>query len=374
MRPEPLRVVVAGMVAGVPDQGGAAWAVLQWVLGLRSLGHDVLLVEPVEELTDGTARYLRAVASAFDLHERAALVTGAGGAHGVGRRTVADFCERADVVFDLAGMLAGSPLLASAPVRVYVDLDPAFTQLWQAEGIDMGFADHTHFATVGLDVGAEDNPIPTCGLAWIPTLPPVALDHWEADGPHGSDWTTVAHWRGYGSVWSGGLRHGQKAHSWRGVLDLPRRTDAQLRPAIAIHADEEADIAALRSHGWSWHDPGDVAATPEAYRSFVLASCGELGIAKEGYVVSRSGWFSDRSACYLAAGRPVIAQDTGFPAHLPTGMGLLAFGDAAQAAEALARVRADYDRHAAAARSLARELLDARVVLRGLLDRVGVAA
>lgn len=375
MRPDGLRVVVAGMVAGVPGQGGAAWAVLQWVLGLRALGHDVLLVEPVDTLTGASCRYRTQVAAAGDLAGRVVLVTPGRQTAGMAYADVAAFSATADVVLDIAGMLRDPELLEPAPVRAYLDLDPAFTQLWQAvDGVDMGFAGHSHFLTVGLAVGSEQCTVPTCGRTWIPTLPPVVLDRWPRAGGAGDAWTTVANWRGYGSVWAGGQRYGQKAHSWRTVMDLPARTRAPLHPALAVHPDEVDDLAALRAHGWQWVDPADVAATPASYRAFVQRSAGELGIAKEGYVVSGSGWFSDRSACYLASGRPVVAQDTGFSAYLPTGAGLFAFSDAAEAADALAQVEHAPRRHAVAARRLAEDALDARVVVSRALHALGVAA
>jgi len=203
------------------------------------------------------------------------------------------------------------------------------------------------------------------------TLPPVVLSEWRslADVPR-RDWTTVAHWRGYGSIERDGISYGQKAHSFRRLFSLPPRTADRFEVALDIHPDERTDLAALEENGWRLLDPLDVAGDPIRYRRFVQESAAEVGIAKSGYVVSHSGWFSDRSACYLAAGRPVLAQDTGFSSHLPTGKGLLAFGELDDAADGVAAVRKDYAVHARAARRIAEEQLDSDRVLPALLREV----
>jgi hypothetical protein len=369
LRRERLRIVVAGMVAGVPHHGGATWAVLQWVLGLRRLGHDVLLVEPVDRPRPHQVAYLDAVARRFALGGRAALLTEGRRAGGLDYADVVGFADDADLLVNLAGTLRDQEVAGRPQVRAYVDLDPAFTQLWQADGIDMGFAGHSHFVTVGLEIGRAGCPVPTCGGRWITTLPPVALEEWPVvEPPDGAPWTTVASWRGYGSVVHDGVHHGQKAHAWRELLPLPSLVAAPLRPALAIHPDEEKDVAALEEHGWRWDDPLAVVGSPDDYQAFVQRSAGELGIAKQGYVVSRCGWFSDRSACYLAAGRPVVAQDTGWSAHLPAGEGLLPFGTAEEAAVAVERATADAGAHRRAARAVAEQHLAADVVLPSVLD------
>jgi hypothetical protein len=183
--------------------------------------------------------------------------------------------------------------------------------------------------------------------------------------------TTVGNWRSYGPIEHEGVRYGQKAHSVRGIIDLPQRTEWRVVLAMDVHPDERDDHELLREHGWDVVDPRRAAGTPDAYRSFVSGSRAEIGIAKEGYVASRSGWFSDRSACYLASGRPVIAQDTGFTRALPTGDGLFAFSDVGDILEAIEDLRIDYDHHARAARALAEEHLDSDRVLSAVLEEVG---
>jgi hypothetical protein len=266
-------------------------------------------------------------------------------------------------------MLRDPEILEQVPVRAFLDLDPAFTQIWHAvEGVDMHLDAHTHFVTVADAIGAT---IPDCGRRWLPTLPPVVLEEWPvATRLEHRALTTVGHWRSYGSIHHGGVQYGQKAHSLRPLIDLPRRTSAPLEPALAIHPDETDDLAALEENGWRVLDPGAVAATPDDYQRFVQGSWAEFGLAKSGYVLSDSGWFSDRSACYLASGRPVVAQDTGFGRRLPTGEGLLAFASVQDFAEAVADLERDYERHRAAARQVAVEHLDSDRVLGSLMEEL----
>jgi hypothetical protein len=375
MAGERLKIVVAGMVAGDPRQGGATWAVLQYVEGLSALGHEVLVIEPVapEALApDGeVATYLRSLRR---LAGRSALLAGDGSRRTLGLpyRRLEQFAAGADLLLDVSGMLRDERLLEAIPVRAFLDLDPGFNQVWGEQGFDLGLDRHTHCVSVGTRIGAADCPIPTHGRAWIPTLPPVALPDWPfAEGP-GQAWTTVGNWRSYGSPTHAGLRYGQRAHSLRELAALPRRSAARFEPALAIHPDETADLELLAANGWRLVDPAEVAGTPEAYAEFVRGSRGELGIAKQGYVVGRSGWFSDRSAAYLASGRPVVAQDAGFGDVLPTGAGLLAFADVAGAAAAIEAVEGNLDAHRRAAREIAVEHLDAARVLPALLERLAV--
>jgi hypothetical protein len=378
---ERLRILVSGMIAAVPHHGGATWAVLQYLLGFARLGHEVTFVEQVGSSEPGLERspgaaYLRAVAERFGLGERwALLANGTRETVGLSYDRLGVAAREADLLINISGILADEGLTGSVPVRVYLDLDPAFNQLWHASGIDMRFGGHTHFVTVGQAIGSPECPVPTCGLDWIPTVPPVVLEHWPraraATGPGAGAFTTVGNWRGYGSVEHQGQHYGQKAHSMRELMSIPTRTDAVLRPALDVHPGETPDLEALDRNGWQLLDPVAVSRDPDSYQRFVAGSMAELGVAKSGYVLSRCGWFSDRSACYLASGRPVLAQDTGFPRFLPTGEGLLAFADTDSAVAGIEEIRSGYERHSDAARAVAEAHLDSDRVLTALLDRVG---
>lgn len=367
-------VIVSGMIAATPRQGGATWAVLQYLLGLRGMGCTVWFVEAVTEVEPPRAAvaYLRDVMAGIGFEDRWALLPASGKPVGVSRARLKAVARETDVLLNVSGMLEDEEILEAIPVRAYLDLDPAFVQLWHAvEGVDMRFGAHTHFVSVADSIGARDSPIPDCGREWIPTLPPVFLDEWPRAGTiERRALTTVAHWRSYGSIHHGGLHFGQKAHSLRPLIDLPKQIDVPVELALGIHPDERDDLKALDEHGWKLLNPQEVVGTPSQYRAFVQRSWAELGIAKLGYVVSDSGWFSDRSACYLASGRPVVAQDTGFGRRMPTGDGLLPFTDAAGVVAAVTELKRSYDRHSRAARELACALLESKRVLGSLLERL----
>ncbi len=368
-----MRILVAGRLACSPGQGGATWAVLQYVLGLAELGHDVLVVDPGPPAQGGDDYFDRIVESA-GLVGRAALLAGPGHARGMAYGSVALWAAQADLLINLAGCLSDDRVLGGPRQRMYVDLDPAFTQLWHTTcGVDMGLSSHDVFVTVGQRIGHPDCGVPTCDVTWEHTLPPVVLSHWPvASAAPTLGVTTVANWRSYGSIEHNGVQYGQKVHSMRELMHLPSLVpELTLEPAIAIDTAESADIEAMHRSGWQYleanraHDPGD-------FQRFVQDSAVEIGVAKSGYTLSRCGWFSDRSAAYLASGRPVVAQDTGWTVAITADSGLLPFTNAEGAASALRQVVSDYGRHARAARQLACELFDSHRVLTRLLSLAGV--
>jgi hypothetical protein len=183
-------------------------------------------------------------------------------------------------------------------------------------------------------------------------------------------WTTVGNWRGYGSIQHGGVLFGQKAHSLRQFMSVPKRSREHFVLALAIHQDEGNDLTALADNGWCLVDPARVAATPDDYQAFIHSSKAEFGIAESGYVAAQCGWFSDRSVCYLASGRPVLAQDTGLAGVLPTGEGLLTFSTQDDAVAGIEAISGDYPRHARAARVVAEECFDSGRVLRRRIEEV----
>ncbi len=379
-----LTILVSGMIAGVPHQGGATWTVLQYLLGLKRLGHEVYFAEPVQEAAlrpTGTslarsvnAAYFRRVMADFELEQSSTLLlAGTQQTVGLPYERVRRLARRADVLINVAGMLADEELTGHIPLRAYLDLDPAFTQLWHVtQGLDMRFPGHNRLISVGQSIGQPGCDVPTCGLAWIPTPQPVVLEHWPVAGRITHDaLTTVANWRGYGSIEHEGVFYGQKAHSVRKFFSLPTLTEETFALALSIHPEESKDLAALRDNGWRLMDPARVAGTPVSYQRFIQGSKAEFGIAKSGYVAARCGWFSDRSACYLASGRPVIAQETGFSRFVPTGAGLFAFETAEEVIASIEEMNRGYERHARAARALAEEHFDSDKVLTRLLQRLG---
>ena len=383
----PLRIVVAGSTAAAPGHGGWTWALLHYVLGLRQLGHQVFWIDPLKPaalapaaaplLRSRHAAWFREIAARFALGGCSALLLeGTTETVGRSRATALRAARESDLLINVSGVLTDAELLGAAARRVYLDLDPGFTQLWQAvDGVDLRLDAHTDCVTVGATLATSG--IPTLGRTWIPTLQPILLGEWPAADPDAVEhdaFTTVANWRGYGSITAGDLYFGQKAHSFRQFFELPARTGDQFVIALGIHPDERRDIEALRAGGWQLIAPDAAAGSPDRFRRFVRGSRAEIAIAKSGYAVQPTGWFSDRSVCYLASGRPVVAQDTGLAGVVPTGVGVLPFSTLDEAADAVARIRRDYALHARAARAIAEELFDSRRVLARLLRALGAGA
>ena len=373
MRP---RIAIGGAVAQKPGSAGHAWQFLQYMLGFQRLGYEVLLID---ELDADPARqgagvaWLREVLGAVGLEERFSLNLGDGRHAGVDRAGALAFVTEADLLLNVMGFLADEEILAAAPRRVFLDTDPGFGQMWRALGLADVFAGHDAHVTIGERIGEPDCAIPTGGIDWITTPQPVVLDQWPvAPAAEGTRLTSVASWRGaYGPVDYEGHVYGLRVHQFRRFLDLPRRAGGTFEVALDIHASDDADAEALRSGGWQLADPHRVAATVDGYRNYVRGSDAELMIAKGIYVDSRSGWISERSLCYLAAGRPVLAQDTGFSSLYPVGDGLLAFEDVDGAVAAVESLRARPAHHAAAARELAEAHFGSDRVLSRLLERIG---
>ena len=221
--------------------------------------------------------------------------------------------------------------------------------------------------------GAPDCLAPVEGYRWIPTRPPVCVDWWEGAGPpaEGAALTTIAKWTHTGKdvTWRGETWHWSKDYEFRDFIDVGNRAALPLELAVSSITDDE--LLRLRGHGWRTI-PSSTAKDPPAYRSYIQRSLGEFTVAKEQYVRPRSGWFSDRSVCYLAAGRPVVTQATGFEKYLPTGNGLLAFTNVDEALSAIQSVARDYSSHARAARQIAGEHFAAERVLGDVMLEMGL--
>lgn len=382
-----VRVVVAGAIAHSPiNGGGCAWAFLQYVLGFRQLGCEVLYVEhldrkdcidadwrPAAFAESANVATFRTLSARHGLDGHTALLLRDGEEWvGLSSREVEAWAAAADLFVNLSGRFHLAAIVRAPRRRVYVDLDPGFTQIWQAQyGADMNLPGHDAYLTVGLNLGGADCPVPTLGLRWQPICPPVVRAEWRPATDMGDAYTTVAEWRGYAPIEWQGVWYKQKSDEFLRFIDLPERTPCPLEICLAIHPNEP-DLPHLRQHGWRLSEPGVHAAHSEAYRTYVRGSRGEFSVAKHGYVIGRTGWISDRTACYLAAGRPAIVQDTGLGAHLPVGEGLLVFEGIDDAVAALATVEHDYASHARAAAAMAARYFDSDRVLAELLDIAGV--
>jgi hypothetical protein len=383
-------IAIAGSLAQKPGRGGHTWVFLQYLLGLRKLGWDVVFLDrldpemcrdetgaPVPLERSWNARYLRDVMSGFGLDSSYALFRGDGAAAlGLSRAEVLERVAASAALINVMGFFDDREILAAAPMRVFLDIDPGFGQMWQALGLADVFHGHDRFVTIAENIGRNDCPIPTCGLAWITTRQPVVMDQWPDGGAvttTNPPITSVASWRGaYAPIAYEGTLYGLRAHEFRKFAPLPTLTSARFELALDIHQADAKDIDLLCDNGWSLIGPGRAAGNPWCYREYIHGSSAELMIAKGMYVQTRSGWFSDRSICYLASGRPVLAQDTGLEGVLPTGAGLITFTTLDQAAEATRAISRDYTFHARAARRLAADYFDSSVVLGALLQKLAL--
>lgn len=374
------RIIVFEDLVGpvVAGRGGHAMYVLQWLHGFRRLGHEVLFVEFVEDDPHGDVRrrFASIIEEWWEPRCAALLTTDGEALWGVSASQVRRFAATADALVELATHYRREPwpLVGDVHPHVLVDTDPGYTQLWADEGKPAEVFGGPDVAfTVGLNVGSSRSALPSAGLSWHPIVNPVILDWWEATGRPAPDrFTTVGAWRDYGYLEFDGRVLGPKVEEFRRFLELPELLGEPVELVLQIDCGDP-DRRLLLDHGWRLESP-DAVSTPARYRDYVSGSAGEFSCAKGVYVGTRSGWFSDRSACYLAAGRPVVVQATGFEDVLPTGEGLFAVNDVAEAAEAISAVRRDYARHSAAARAVAREFFDSERVVAELLRQAGVDA
>jgi hypothetical protein len=308
----------------------------------------------------------------FDFSDSFALIRDGGQTIGRPRREVIEHVKDSVCVLNVMGYLNDEEILASARRRVFLDIDPGLGQLWYELGLADSFTGHDDFVTIGENIGKPDCPIPECGLSWITTPQPVVLEQWPPHPQEDGSFTTVATWRGsYGPIEYQGRTYGLRVHEFRKFFELPRHTEAKFELALDIHPDEVNDLRMLAENEWSLVDPVTVAGDPFSYRDYVQRSRAEFMVAKSLYVEGNTAWFSDRSLCYLATGKPVLAQDTGFRSIYPTGEGLFAFSTTEEAAAGAEAISSDYQRHASAARGLAEEYFDSDKVLTRLLEKLG---
>jgi hypothetical protein len=383
--------IVAGALANKPRNGGEAWVRLSWVLGLARLGFDTCFVEQIEsgECVDEEGAgvdfaaslnrsYFESVVGEFGLAGRSSLLCDGGSeAAGLGLEQVVERAADADLLVNISGHLSVERVLKGPRTSLYVDLDPGFTQAWHVDrGVPFSLSAHDRYASVGLNLGSPACPIPDCGIEWIPTLPPVVLERWpRREPPPGpTRFTTVATWRSpYGRLEIGGREMELKHHRFRRLVELPEKVaGAEFEIALDIHPGDAADLEALRAHGWKVVDPVAAAGTPRRFLEYVGASAAEFSVAQGVYADTASGWFSDRSAAYLASGHPALVQDTGLAAVLPPDGGPLAFDGLEDAAAAAERIGAELERQSEAARAFAVRHLDSDVVLGRLLGLLGI--
>ncbi len=384
-----MRIIVAGLVGRYP-WGGVTWCSLMYLLGLRALGHDVYYLEDTRECNfdpeinspatdcNYALRYINEALAPFALADRWRYIDFLEKGYGIGDQQWQQICKSADLLIVLSGgVWKWRDEYLSIPKKVFIDSDPGFTQFSiEAAGRsaertgDVGWyveflRQYDHLFTFGANIGAHGNTIPTCGLDWILTTQPVMTDLWRPGNlPARQVWTTVMTWQ----IESFENIGGNKDQEFLKILNLSRRCQEKTTgPALEIAVNGPRQF--LSDNGWRCTDAMAISADLWRYHNYITSSRGEFSVAKHTYVVTNSGWFSDRTACYLSAGKPAVVQETGLSSWLPTGEGLLTWSTEDEAIDCLLQAEKDYSRHGKAARDLALEYLACEKVLPTLLEK-----
>lgn len=387
----PLRIVVLGMMGRCPF-GGQSWLYLNWMRGLHRLGHQVWYVEddsvwpydPVQNsVTDDCAYATRHIARSLDragLPERWAfrLADRKGACWGMSEAALDELYRGCDVLLNIVGATDLHERHLQAKCRVYLETDPVTAELRLASGdahTREAFANHHMIVTYGENYGAPDCGVPLSGQKYLKTRQPIDLDLWpDAFNPAAKHFTTIGNYKQGGNdvTYNGQVYRWSKHHEWEKFIGLPKRVDQSFE--LAMNVDAPDDRAKLEAHGWTLTSPLQMSLDIfEAYPAYFRASRAEFTVAKDQNVRLRSGWFSERDVCYLACGKPVIAQDTGFSNILPTGKGLFGFVTMDEAVEAVRAINADYAGHCKAARAIAREYFECEMLAAKLLKDIGLA-
>jgi hypothetical protein len=386
-----MRAVVTGMIATYP-LGGVAWDYGQYALGLERLGFEVYYLEdtgwqtydPVKgeygEHPSYGIRFLRESLAKLSptLGERWHFRAMDGARHGIPASRFERIVAEADLLLNVSGGTLLRDEYMANPCKIFVDTDPGWNHFvnfpkwdrspgWQGS---QGWRAHDHFFTYAERIGQPDCVLPELGIRWRKTRPPVIPDRWRSRGP-GKRWTTVMTWDNFRTpIEYQGVTYGSKELEFGRVEELPRQAPATFEVAVG---GANPPRERWRDLGWSVTDSQRISRTAGGYRAYIEGSRGEFSVAKNVYVATRSGWFSCRSVCYLAAGRPVVVQDTGFSEFIPTGDGLLAFSTAEEARQGIIAVEQDYEHHRRKALEVGREYFGADRVLSTLLGEVGLA-
>jgi hypothetical protein len=378
---------------GLYPLGGVAWDYFQYFLGFARLGFDVFYYEdswswpyhPLERrfTPDGTysatfidnfvntyAPHLSKKWHYFHLHEKS---------FGMTRASFGEISKSADFFLNISGACQIPDTLSPRCVKIFLDTDPGYNQImlserfsW-SENIEQWCASvlaHDRYFTYAENIHGSDSLIPTVGLNWTTTRMPIIRDLWEriADftAPKDCPWTTVMTWNAFkGKLMYQGVEYKSKDGEFEKLIELPRHVTVPLKIAVG---GVNAPLQWLSDNGWKVVDAPESTLTPQQYRKFIAQSRGEFSISKHVYVATHSGWFSCRSACYLAAGRPVVVQDTGFSSIIPVGEGLFSFTTMEEASRAIQEAESKYAFHSKAARVIAEDYFDSDKILSQLIE------
>ena len=378
-----LRILVLGYIVRCP-LGGFTWTFLSFLLGLQRLGHQVWFLEDSEDYAscyDPTRHVVdKDPTKGLRYAERVFAQTGFGANfayydahtqtwHGPSAERMEEICKSADLLINISGINPLRPWLENVPRRAYVDIDPAFDQVRNLIDPDRRARTllHNVFFTIGENIPVGKANLPDDGFAWQATRQPVVLDRWTCQASAAdASYTTIMNWDSYDTREYAGQKYGMKADSFAPYMGLARKSKVRLELALG---GPNAPRERLREMGWSVVDPVARTVSPSTFQRYIHRSKAEFTVAKHGYVVSNSAWFSDRSAYYLASGRPVLTQETGFSEHIPTGEGLLSFRSPQEALAGIEEIENRYEFHCRKARELAIEYFDSDKLLASLVER-----
>lgn len=376
-----MKVVVLGYIIRGP-LGGLVWHHFQYVYGLSQMGHEVLFLEDSEEYaacynpeTHELSKdpsygisFLKKLFKEYGLNNNWAYFDfHTNNWFGKTKNEVIEFLNNAEIVLNISGVNPLRDWTIKIPKRVFIDTDPVFTQvrhLTDPDALNLA-RQHNVFFTFGENFGKPNCTIPDDGVEWKPTRQPVVLNLWKNENKNNGIWTTVMQWDSYKTrEWKNQL-YGMKSKSFDEFLNLPENTNEKFELALG---SESAPKSKMQNLGWCISDPIQITKTPQSYRDFISSSKGEWSIAKHGYVISNSGWFSERSAAYLASSRPVVVQETGFSEIFNTGHGLFGFKKMEDLPDIFSEVNNNYTKHCSWAKEICNEYFNYKIVLENLLS------
>jgi hypothetical protein len=381
------RIIVFGILFWYP-LAGVTYQFLHYLIALRRLGYDVYYVEDsgrwiydpqLNDLSPDATSNVEAIAPILKQHgfaDRWAF-RGAyegGRCYGMDESALNNLYETADAFLNVTGAQELRPEHLQIPRRVYVESDPFASQIKVAKGDEKmihTLAQHDTLFTFGESVGSPDCDVPVERFKWLPTRQPVVMELWTGSPIGGDTYTTITTWHNKGKdlEYRGDTWYWTKDREFEKFLALPSRRSVRLELAATVPPDV---AGMLNRHGWAVRDSIDLSRSATQYREYIEQSRGEFTVARDQYVRPGTGWFSDRTACYLAAGRPVITQETGFSRHLGSGKGLFGFTTMEDIVQAIDAIESDYAGHCGAARDVAREFFAAEKVVASLMERAGL--
>lgn len=382
------KLIVFGILFFYP-LAGVTYQFLHYLIALRRLGYDPYYVEDsarwiydprLNEMSPDVRANLDLVVPALQAHgfgERWCFRGNYqdGGCFGLSETELGRLYHEADAFLNVTGAQEIRDEHRAIRRRIYVESDPFVAQVKVAQGdpgmIELLAAHDRHFS-FGENLGSPDCLVPTGKFHWQPTRQPVVLDLWDASPTGGDTYNTITTWHNQGKdiEWQGETWYWTKDREFEKFLDLPRARPAQ-RFELAATVNDQVKTR-LRDHGWQQRDSLEISREAKRYRTYIQQARGEFTVARDQYVRPRTGWFSDRTVCYLAAGRPVITQETGFSKFVPSGKGLFGFTTLDDVLRAIEAIESDYAGHCQAAREVAAEHFSAEKVVGSLMERAGL--